>query len=194
MFEGIFDDGIPLSTSTITTETMDKHFPEYLKVDSVIHLTLDARVDPTSLRRNCAYVYGDNLYLSDRNGNLAYIDCEMVFTANATEIKRMHPEYKRTGGRYASSPNTDAGHLGVQLGQHPSITLAQDATMNRYGSWRTFEKNWLKLIKDGHKVNIKAVFVEDQSGGAFSPFWCICETIDGIEEESYALLNDAEQY
>ena len=194
MFEDIMGDGIELSELTIKTETMNKPYPCYLNVFNIVVLTLDSYVDSCNLLGNTAFVYGDNLYVTDDNGNLAYTDCEMVYTQNATELKKKHPEYKRTGGRYVKHNNMDAGHLGVQLGQHPSISLEQDATMNRYGSWRTFERNWLKLLKQGHHINVKAVFVEDTSDSTFSPFWCICETIDELESNSYALLNEANQF
>lgn len=194
MFDGILGESIELSETVIATETMQKAYPNYLCASSVIRLTLNSRVDPSKLMGNCAYVYGDNLYLTDSKGNLAYIDCEMVYTKDATSIKEEHREYKRTGGRYAKHDNMDAGHFGVQLGQHPSITMEQDATMNRNGTWRIFERGWLKLLKEGHRLNVKAVFVEDDSEGTFSPFWCILETIDGIEGEAYSLLNEADQF
>jgi len=194
MFEDIMGEAIELSDATITTATAQKHYPNYLCISNIIKLTLSSRVDPSNLLSNCAYIYGDNIYITDDNGNLAYTDCEMVYTENATSIKKVHPEYKRAGGRFAKHDNMDAGHLGVQLGQHPSIAMEQDATMNRYGTWRAFEKDWLNLVKDGHEVNVKAVFVDDTPGSTFSPFWCICETIDGVENGSYALLNEADQF
>jgi len=194
MFEDIMGDGIELSEATIATETMQKPYPDYLVVSQIVKLTLDSHVDPSSLLENCAYIYKDNIYVTDDHGNLAYIDCEMVLTKNAAAIKKAHPEYKRTGGRYDKNDGMDAGHFGVQLGQHPSISMAQDATMNRYGTWRTYEKDWIKLIKGGSQINVKAVFVEDDSASTYSPFWCICETIDGVEGDSIALLNEADQF
>jgi len=194
VFEDIMGEGIELSEETIATGAMQKQYPNYLKISEIVKLTQDSRVDPSKLKSDCAYIYGDNLYITDNKGNLAYVDCEMVFTPNATIIKKSHPEYKRTGGRSATHANMDAGHLGVQLGQHPSISMEQDSTMNRYGVWRTFERNWLQLVKLGNRVNIKGVFVDDDSDSTFSPFWCICETIDGVEGNSYALTNEADQY
>ena len=194
MFENIMGEEILLSDVVIITETKSKSYPDYLRISDVVRLTLDTRVEPDKLLCNCAYVYGNNLYVTDARGNLAYIDCEMVYTQNATDIKKKHPEYKRTGGRHAKHDNMDAGHLGVQLGQHPSISMEQDATMNRYGTWRTFERDWIKLLKEGRHVNIKAVFVEDSADSSFSPFWCICETIDEAYVSEYTLLNEADQF
>lgn len=194
MFEDIMDEGIELSKTAIKTETMQKSYPAYLSVTKVVRLTLDSRVDPSGLFGNCAYIYKDNLYITDEKGNPAYVDCEMTYTKKAAEIKRKHPEYKRTGGKSAKHENMDAGHFGVQLGQHPSISMEQDATMNRYGTWRKFERNWLNLIKEGHRVNVRAVFVEGDTEGSFSPFWCISETIDNEERNEYALLNEPNQF
>jgi len=194
MFDGIMDEEIEQSVETVDTETMQKYYPNYLSISNVIKLTLDMYVDPSNLFSNCAYIYGDNLYITDENGNIAFIDCEMKYTPNATEIKRRHAEYKRTGGHYAKHDNMDAGHFGVQLGQHPSISMEQDAIMNRYGTWRTFEREWIKLLKEGHQINVKAVFVDDGAESTYSSFWCICETIDGIEGDAYPLLNEADQF
>ena len=39
-----------------------------------------------------------------------------------------------------------------------------------------FEIDWNKLSSEGHKVNVKAVFVEGDEEGTYSPFWCIRES------------------
>jgi hypothetical protein len=149
---------------------------------------------PTSLLASCAYVYNDNLYVTDDTGNIAYIDCEMIHTEGAGAIKTKHSEYKLAGGQHVAHDNMDAGHLGVQIGQHPSIAMEQDSVMNRYGSWRIFERGWDKLSREGHTVNVKAVFVEGEEDGTFAPFWCIRETIDKTEVFECTLLNESEQY
>ncbi len=76
---------------------------------------------------------------------------------------------------------------------YPSIAMEQDRIMNRYGAWRSFERTWYDLSVDGHSVNVKAVFVDTDSEGTYSPFWCIRETIDGDEVNEYILTNDGSQ-
>ena len=41
-----------------------------------------------------------------------------------------HPEYKNVGGKNAEHKDMDAGHFGLQLGQHPSISMEQHFAMN----------------------------------------------------------------
>ena len=87
----------------------------------------------------------------------------------------------------------DAGHFGIALGQHPSIAMEQDRIMNRYGAWRNFERCWYDLSVAGHSVNVKAVFVDADTEGTYSPFWCIRETIDDTEVNEHVLTNDDSQ-
>lgn len=89
----------------------------------------------------------------------------------------------------------DAGHFGLALGQHPSIAMEQHKYINRYGAWREFEIDWNKLSREGHQVNVKAVFVKGDEEGTYSPFWCIREAIDGNEEgaSEYVITNDDSQ-
>jgi hypothetical protein len=119
----------------------------------------------------------------------------MVHTDNAAAIRKAHGEYKAVGGARAYHEDMDAGHFGISLGQHPSLAVEQDRIMNRYGAWRSFEQIWDKLSQEGHSVNIKAVFVEedDGAGGTYSPFWCVMETIDGAGFLEYTLANDETQ-
>jgi hypothetical protein len=169
-----------------------KQYPDYLNVKKVIKLNIDSKVNPGGLATNCAYIYGDNLYVTDGNGNIAYINCEMRHTDDAAAIRKAHGEYKVVGGANATHEGMDAGHFGISLGQHPSIAVEQDKIMNRYGAWRKFEQDWDKLSKEGHAVNVIAVFVEDDDrvDGTYSPFWCIKETIDCVESTEYVLTND----
>ena len=134
--------------------------------------------------------YGENLYVTDGNGNIAFIDCEMKHTDDAANIRKVHSEYKSVGGANASHEGMDAGHFGISLGQHPSIAIEQDRIMNRYGAWRSFEQSWDRLSKEGHTVNVKGVFDEGDGKGTYSSFWCICETIDNSEYNEYVLTND----
>ena len=39
-------------------------------------------------------------------------------------------------------------------------------------------------------MNVKAVFVDADNEGTYSPFWCIRETLDGDEVNEYVLTND----
>ena len=192
IFEDVMAPGVVLEKS-IPVASTDKQYPDYLEVHRTVLLELASRVEPARLGAQCAYIYGDNLYITDEKGNIAYMDCEMRHTINAAAIRRAHPEYKAVGGARAIHENMDAGHFGIALGQHPSIAMEQDRIMNRYGAWRSFERSWYDLSVAGRSVNVKAVFVDVDSVGTYSPFWCIRETIDGDEVNEYVLTNDDSQ-
>ena len=192
LFEAVMDEDVNLSDDFIALETTKKAYPDYLSVDTHIVLSLDHKVDPAKLEAKCAYTYHDNLYLTDEDGNIAYIDCELVLTPDAKGIKAKHPEYKSVGGKKALHDAMDAGHFGVQLGQHPSIAMEQHQYPNRYGAWRSYELTWVQLLKEGHKVNSKAVFTKSEEG-TYSDFWCIRETIDDDEYSEFILTNDDQQ-
>ncbi len=167
-----------------------KYYPDYLQVDQMINLSINDKLDPSNLQKNTALVYKTNLYITDDKGNIAYFDCDMQHTDNARKIRSHHQEYKSVGGKEALHPNMDAGHFGISLGQHPSITMEQHKHTNRYGVWRKFEIGWNRLSEEGQKVNVKAVFSEGDEEGTYSPFWCIRETIDKEEVNEYVITND----
>ncbi|MDR1796843.1 MAG: hypothetical protein LBR44_05265 [Clostridiales Family XIII bacterium] len=192
IFTDVMSPGIILA-GQIQLESMRKQYPDYLEVKKVVTLRMESRLNPADLAPSCAYVYNDNLYLTDDKGNIAYIDSEMMHTDDASAIRKAHGEYKSVGGAHASHEGMDAGHFGIALGQHPSIAMEQDIIMNRYGAWRMFERSWYKLSQAGHTVNVKAVFVEGDDDGTFSPFWCVRETIDDTEVNEYVLTNDDTQ-
>ena len=127
--------------------------------------------------------------MTDKDGNIAYIDCELVLTPNTKAIKAEHPEYKTVGGKRALHDDMDAGHFGVQLGQHPSIAMEQHRYLNRYGVWRSYELTWVWLLRERHSVNLKAVFTKGKEG-TYSDFWCVRETVDGDEYSEFILTND----
>jgi hypothetical protein len=192
IFTDVMSDGITLKNA-IQVGSMQKQYPDYLCVERVEELTLELKINPADLLPNCAYVYNDNLYLTDDKGNIAYVDCEMIYTNNTSTIRKNHREYKSVGGKNAVHRDMDAGHFGIALGQHPSIAMEQDRIMNRYGTWRELERSWHKLSREGHQVNVKAVFVEGDEEGTYSPFWCIRETISAEESAEYILTNDDTQ-
>lgn len=189
IFENIMEPGVVLSNS-IELSGINKYFPDYLQADQVINLSLSDKLDPSNLPEKSALVYNTNLYITDDNGNIAYFDCDMQHTDNAGQIRKEHPEYKSVGGNGALHSDMDAGHFGLALGQHPSIAMEQHKHTNRYGAWRKFEIDWNKLSSEGHKVNVKAVFVEGEEDGTYSPLWCIRETIDEDEVSEYVITND----
>ncbi|MBD5522611.1 MAG: hypothetical protein HDR03_15545 [Lachnospiraceae bacterium] len=191
IFEDIMSPGVILS-NCIELSGTHKYYPDYLQVDQVIILTLSDKLVPSNLPKRSALVYNINLYITDENGNIAYFDCDMQHTYNTGQIRKEHKEYKAVGGKEALHSDMDAGHFGLALGQHPSIAMEQHKHTNRYGAWRKFEIDWNKLSGEGHKVNVKAVFVEGDEKGTYSPFWCIRETIDENEDgaSEYVITND----
>ena len=192
IFEDAMFPGVILDKS-ISLASTNKRYPDYLEVKQTVRLKSDDRIYPSHLSAQCAYIYNDNLYVTDKKGNIAYLDCEMRYTENAAAIRKAHSEYKAVGGAKAAHDDMDAGHFGIALGQHPSIAMEQDRVMNRYGAWRKFERSWYNLSKAGHNVNIKAAFVDDNGEGTYSPFWCIRETINDEEYSDYNLTNDDSQ-
>ena len=179
VFTDVMDLGIEL------VEKCGYLVPNYLSISCVQEITLSDYLDPTQLSPDTLYVYDSNLYLTDNAGNIAFIDCCLTHVSPTAPIRSSHPEYKRAGGE-----GRDAGHLGLSLGQHPSIAMEQDAHMNRWGVWRVFERYWTKLMSDGYRVRIIGVFVEGED--TYSPFWCIHEAVDG-EINEYIFTNDDEQ-
>jgi len=189
IFEDIMSPGVVLSNCVELPECR-KYYPDYLQVDQIIYLTIEDKLNPSNLPRNAALVYKTNLYITDVIGNIAYFDCDMQHINNAGKIRIQHKEYKFVGGKRVDHPDMDAGHFGISLGQHPSIAMEQHRHTNRYGVWRKFEMDWNKLSREGHEVNVKAVFVADEDGSTFSPFWCIRETIDKDVISEYVITND----
>jgi len=183
------DEGVALSDNPIKVGNMKKNYPDFLILNKTIVLTENCKVNPAKLEPNCAYIYGLNLYMTDVKGTIAFIDCDLTLTENPAAIKAKHPVYKQVGGKKAVKAGMDAGHFGVQLGQHPSIAVEQDPYMNRYGMWRKFEISWAKLLREGHSVNVKAVFTDGEEG-TYSDFWCVRETIDDDEINEFVLTND----
>ena len=159
--------------------------PDYLTVDSVMHITLTDHLNPSFLPPSTAIIYDRNLYLTDASGNIAFIDCRLVHTSPTAPIRNSHSEY-----RSVSKNGHDAGHLGLSLGQHPSIAMEQDKHMNRWGLWRIFERYWGECLALDQSVRIIGVFVEGEE--TYSPFWCIHEEVDGDITE-YVFSNDDSQ-
>lgn len=191
-FSGNMDSGVLLSNLLTLPSGITVAFPDYLMVDEVKMLVLEDSLDPVELPARCALVYGDNVYITDNDGNIAYVHCVMRQIGGASNIRRQHPEYRSAGGARAEHSGMDAGHFGLALGQHPSIAMEQDSVMNRYGMWRVLERGWDELLRDGHVVFVRGVFA-DGDGGTYSPYWCIEEIIDGGEPFEYILTNDASQ-
>ena len=191
-FRDNMDPGVILSNRLTLPSGATVAYPDYLEVDEVRTLSLEDRVDPAALPTQCALIYGDNAYITDDRGNIAYIHCRMRHVDGASGIRRKHSEYRTVGGRKAAHLGMDAGHFGLSLGQHPSLAMEQDSIMNRYGVWRELERDWDRLSRDGHEVIVRGVFA-DSDGGTYSPYWCIEEIIDDGNSFEYILTNDASQ-
>ena len=79
--------------------------PDYLTITSVRIITIDDHPNPAELDAFTAYVYGNNLYLTDENGNIAFIDCHLVYTTPTAQLRSSHPEYRKAGnGRLRNQP------------------------------------------------------------------------------------------
>jgi hypothetical protein len=187
VFQDVMDPGVEL------VPVGDYMIPDYLPCDSFVRITLDDRLDPTSLPARTGILYEDNLYLTDAKGNVAFMDCRLRPTTPTAPIRAAHPEYRRVGGGRATHEHMDAGHFGLALGQHPSIAMEQDSSANRYGAWRVFERYCSGLLEEGREVRIVGVFVEDAAAGTYAPFWCIHEEVDGEPSFEYVFTNDCEQ-
>ncbi len=177
IFEDVMEPGVEL--------VYDSGFmiPEYLTIKEILHISNSDHLDPTSLLSSTAYVYNQNLYLTDDSGNIAFIDCHLCHVSPTKRLRLSHSEYRKAG-----SKDRDAGHLGLSLGQHPSIAMEQDRTMNRYGIWRIFERYWVEVLNNDDSAHLLGVFAEGCEG-TYSPFWCIHEEING-EVNEYVFTND----
>lgn len=201
IFDDVMDPGIDLIPVTVEGEAL--LVPDYLRVEAVTRISLSGKLDPANLPASAAIIYDKdddenqrNLYLTDEKGNIAFFDCMLVSTANTAAIRSAHPEYHSVGGKNASHKHMDAGHFGLSLGQHPSIAMEQDSTMNRYGIWRVFERYWKEMSEEnsGNPVHIIGVFVEGDDDGTYSPFWCIREESSDGDGYEYIFTNDDEQW
>lgn len=179
IFTDVMDPGVKLINSH------GFMIPDYLTISNFQTIKLADHLNPAELQPSSAYVYDDNLYLTDATGNIAFIDAHLIYTTPTEPLRRSHPEYRKV-----SKHGHDAGHIGLSIGQHPSLAMEQDAYMNRFGIWRVFERYWNSVLKEGREVRLIAVFVEGED--SFSPFWCIHEEIDGVITE-YIFTNDDEQ-
>lgn len=207
-FVDSFSDGIEMSRDTIQTATMRKHYPNYLSVTNShnpIVLQPETRIDPTALEANSAYVYHDTLYVTDSNGGIAYMDAELKYVEKS-QTKRDIAAQRKVGGSKALHSSMDAGHvLAVSLDGHPDMMQEQYSGLNRYtnrnsnkedwqnGMFRDLERDWTQLAKDGHSLNVKAVFSETQdgSGSTYSPEWCYQVTDRTTAEKyQYNMINE----
>lgn len=187
MFEGVMDPGVDLIT-------VDGHdIPDYLTCDTLLNITLDDHLGPSSLPSRTGIVYEDNLYLTVDKGNIAFIDCRLRRITPTAPIRKAHAEYCLVGGGRATHEGMDAGHFGLALGQHPSIAMEQNSTMNRYGAWRILERYCIELLEEGCESRIIGVFTEGDDDGTFAPFWCIREEVEGQDSWEYIFTNDDEQ-
>lgn len=191
-FVGTMEPGVLLSGRLKLPSGEVISIPDYLAVDGIRQIALSDKLDPSALPSRCAIVYDENAYITDDNGNIAYIHCRMKLVSGTTEIRRSHREYQNVGGVRAVHEGMDAGHFGLSLGQHPSIAMEQDSLMNRFGAWRQLEKDWAELLREGHDVLVRGVFV-DGDCGTYAPFWCVEEIVDGGDPFEYILTNDASQ-
>ena len=169
--------------------------PDYLKVRDTEKITLEDHPDPTALKTEHLYIYNENEYLTDKNGNLAYAHMIIKKTEGPKELKESHKEYRNTGGKHAEHPDMDAGHiLAVSSGQHPSFTMEQHYATNRTGAFRAFEHYLSDLAGKHDKVEVYAVFAEDEkSTGTYSPFWMYSVYADGKPIDDYTFTNDSTQ-
>ena len=189
IFEDVMEQGIDLKP--VFLDGIQWMIPDYLCVKDTECIILDSKLQPDKLSPYTAYIYNENLYLTDEKGNIAYINCLIKKTRDTYKIRREHPEYKSVGGAKALNSDMDAGHFGLALGQHPSIAMEQNKVMNRYGVWRVFER-YLYDLSETESVHLIGVFVEGDDEGTYSPFWCIREESNG-EYYEYIFSNDAEQ-
>jgi hypothetical protein len=203
-----FADGIEMSSEKVHTETMEKSYPDYLTVTNrtnPIVLQTRTRIDPTKLTPNCAYTYHDTLYVTDSKGNIAYMDAELRYVKNTGELRDLTAQ-RKVGGTSALHRSMDAGHVqALNLDGHPDMVQEQHSGLNRYtnksaakedwenGMFRDLERDWTQLAKDGHNLNVKAVFSESRDGseGTYSPEWCyqVTDKTTG-EKYQYNMINE----
>lgn len=170
-----------------------------LAVERVEQLSLDHPLAPSDLKPNTAYVYGENVYVTDANGEPAYTRGVAKYVKDAPRhdlIQRQvgHDGQAAAGERFGKLVG---GHMGgVSLGGWPSAPnlFAQNANMNVSAFAAAFEKQARELAKDGVRVEYEVRLAVDSPGDEVASVAILHYWINGEDQGEYPLLNEPHQF
>jgi hypothetical protein len=187
----------PLTVQSPVTQPLPLPVAPDLTVERVEQLSLDRPLAPTELTPNTAYVYGDNVYVTDENGDAAYMHGIVTFVPDAPR----HDAIQRQVGRDGNSVAGDrfgklvGGHIGgVSLGGFPSgpNLFAQNERMN-ISSFARFERQFRDLAKQGERVEYEVRLAVDNPGEKVPSVAILQYWINDIYQGEYPLLNEPHQ-
>lgn len=169
-----------------------------LAVDRVEHLSLDHPLAPSDLKPKTAYVYGENVYVTDENGDAAYMRGVARYVPDALRHDSIQVQVGRDGQVQAGERfgKLEGGHIGgVSLGGYPSgpNLFAQNSNMNR-GAFASYERQFRELAKNDKRVEYEVRLAVDFPGDKLASVAILRYWVDGIEQEESPLLNEAHQF
>ena len=88
VFDDVMDPGIDLVGYDYFGNSW--FVPDHLSIYKVIPITINDHVNPAALSPETGYIYNNNLYVTDKTGNIAFIDCEFKIVENATLIRNLY--------------------------------------------------------------------------------------------------------
>lgn len=174
---------------TTTSAFALSSIPSYLTVDAMVTLTETDVLASTALSPSTAYAYNSSLYVTDADGDLAYVRAELALTPNAPR----HLGPQRETGKRATTPGSVGGHpVAVSLGGHPSMVVAQNSNMN-VSAWAVLENTFRGELRDGNSVSVEIQFAEGNHPGSDSSIWAVSWSINGVDSGGIGFLNEPNQ-
>jgi hypothetical protein len=163
--------------------------PAHLNVSRTVVLDVSDVVAPTALAPTTAYVFGDNTYVTDAKGQLAYVRAALSLTPDAPR----HRGPQQLAGKSASGTGSVGGHpIARSLGGHPSMVEVQNSNMN-VSAWATLENVWRHELSHGKSVVAEIQFAQGDSGTPESPVWLASWSVNGEPAQEAGFLNEGNQ-
>lgn len=168
-----------------------------LRIDRREELLLDKPLSAAELQPNTAYVYQDNVYITDGHGKTAYAKFTPTYTPNPPR-HNVHQRAIGAEARHAAATPDQfvGGHLhGAALGGFPSgpNIFGQQANFN-VSAMKTFENEFLDRAKNGEIFQVEIWLADDAPGDPTASVAILTyENSDG-DIETHNLLNEGHQY
>jgi hypothetical protein len=170
-----------------------------LSVKNIEHITIDDKMDPHSLLPSTAYVFNDNVYVTDASGRIAG-GTVVITPVRATRHAEAQADFRGAAREFETdeSGTLHAGHLhAVSLGGHPSgpNLFEQNQNFNQ-SAFRGLEKTLEKLALDGHSVRMQFRLAEPiDANGMVAPSALIVTTyVDDEPPEEVTFINEGHQF
>lgn len=181
----------------VIAESLPLSIASDLTVDRVEQLSLDHPLGPSDLSPNTAYVYGENVYVTDAKGAPAYMHGVAKYVPDAPRHDSIQLQVGRDGQTAAGERfgKLVGGHIGaVSLGGYPSgpNLFAQNVNMN-VSAFATFERQFRDLAKSGHRVEYSVRLAVDSTEDEVASVAILSYLIDDVDQGEYPLLNEPHQ-